>query len=288
MRRAPIVVVIAAAGAACASLDGLTAGGAPDDTGTDTSIPAVDSGDGGVAPIEAGADSSITDGGTDAPPFCSTHPAVDASEIWFCDDFERPGLIGPWDSLKLTTGATLALDVTEATSPIYSLRVDIQPDASAEPSAYLRKTFAKASAVRLSYDIRVHAAIAQTFGVFGQFTTAAPAPSLEKIFHRLLIFANAAAFESVHVPPDGGAGVHTQHPLSRPLAQDVWEHVTLDVTLGATSTAQMHLGSEEVLPVTPIDSFAGTLELNGGAYYVTTRTEQWTVFVDNVLLEAFP
>jgi hypothetical protein len=222
-RRTIVCAVLATssaiAGASCLDFDALSGSDAGSDSGFDSSAGVDASSDVGV----------ISDGGSldgDSGSFCQQN-----SGHTFCDDFDDPAYLTPWNQPRdLTNDASLSQDPTTFVSAPYSLNTAIL-SADAGSVAYVVTKFGKIpSSLRLEFDFSLASGGSSTVtianvnlpkGVSFTFKLVEPTPPL---------------FEVVEVTRnDGGAEVYSVLPnIAYPVGQGQWYHVvaTMDL-LGA-------------------------------------------------------
>jgi hypothetical protein len=266
------------------SLEGLSSGGAVVDGGGPGPGEAATgaesgSGDTGVdAPMPI--DSGTTDGGPSVP-FCQTVVPAPA----FCDDFERSDLKGTWDTEVLGAGGVLAIEPSTRTAQGHELHATIPFFTGGGISqAHLSRNLSVASAVTLSYALRIDSAPPQgaqqamnvRIVVEGDFAST-----------YLLIHPDAVSFVEQTFPQDASTmSVFIEHPLAHPVLFGTWQRITVTTTLGASPRHTVSIDGVVAYDA-PADPFfrTGLPEIVAGIDYSVAPTGPLSVRVDDLYVQ---
>jgi len=223
-------------------------------------FPALDGlsgGDGGDASNDAIGDFVSNDSPLPTP---TTTWCSDASAR-FCEDFDTPDAapFAQWPSLNQKSGATFALDVSDA-SPPYAVRfsqVAVGLDGGS-PFAAIERDFtspAITKSAHLGFDARI-----DEFPAFGDVKPIVTLqldvslwPNIDDCVALAVQAGSAKLFECV--PTDAGSSTYPGHTLSATLPLAKWSHVDIDILAAPNDIiVTVAFDGSTVLPPTKLDT----------------------------------
>jgi hypothetical protein len=279
-----VVLAVAASNAvgACSlttSLDGFTggtladAGPFPDaDAATDAPIP-----DAGVAdaPIDAPA----------AAPFCESL----SPKPMFCDDFERPTVMGAWKDTFTSGGGMVDLAPSSRTTTGRELRAMIPLfSGSGVAFARLEKVFPLAEAVSYSFSLFIDAAPAESGSQTMNLVISPPASNGD--FYSFYLFNRVSGFTLIEQTFPNGSGVNgafVEHVLSTPITYAKWQRIEVKAKLTSPTRLTVTVEGQTAYDA-PAHPFVrpGSITLSAGIHYGESPVGPLALRIDDLVLDA--
>lgn len=201
-----------------------------------------------------------------------------AQQHTFCDDFDDGSLGATWDKSD-NSGGTLS-QTTNAVSPPYAFQAQVS--GSGHPYALLEKYLPASQHVHYECDMIILGAQSTNFEVDYFDFAFAPAGYTYGNFNMERL-GDAGDIEQISKA--NGADAEAYHDDTITEAFTTWKHLVIDIDFTkGTFTAAVDGATIDAMTMTPPFAAANST-LSVGVTYTGGITTQWTVIVDNVVVD---